>query len=92
MIRCPACGTENLDVQYACGVCSAPLPPRTPLLRAVPHRTWRRVAYVSGAVGAVLVIAAIPTDNKWIVLAGLVLVVLAHLILFLEYFVRWAQH
>lgn len=90
MIRCPVCGTENLDVQYACGVCSAPLAPRRPTrwssLRSVRPRTWRRVGWALGFVGAVLVIAAIPTNSRIIVLVGLILVGLAHLILIVPWY------
>lgn len=90
MIRCPACGTENLDMQYACGVCSTPLdrPRRASAwssVRAVRPRTWRRVGYSLGGAGSALVIAAIPTNSAPIVLVGLVLVGLAHLVLVLGY-------
>jgi hypothetical protein len=55
---------------------------------AVPSARWRRSEWGLGAVGAVLVIAAIPTNSKWIVLAGLLLVVLAHMLWFLSFVVR----
>jgi len=93
MIRCPACGTENVDLQYACGVCSTPLSQRVSpgwwsSVRAVPLRAWRRTGYVLAVFGVALVFTAIPTNSKWIVLAGLVLVGLAHLILILSYAIQ----
>ena len=94
MIRCSVCGTENLDLQYACGVCSAPLSARRPStswtarLRSVPPARWRRLGWGCAVAGAALVIAAIPTNSSVIVLVGLILIVVAHVVVALSYAIR----